>query len=223
MQQYQMEFIEFLVEAEVLTFGDFVTKSGRQTPYFVNTGKYRTGRQLGRLGGFYAAALTHHLGDDFDNLYGPAYKGIPLAVATAIALSQQQQQEVTVTFNRKEAKDHGERGVLIGHPYSGDERVVFIEDVITAGTSVRESVALLQQQGRPQVVAVIVSVDRMERGQGESTAIEEMKAEFGLPVFPIVNVRQIIQALHNRDLKGKTYIDDGVKDRMEAYLAEYGV
>ena len=218
-----MDFIEFLVESEVLTFGDFVTKSGRQTPYFVNTGKYRTGRQLGRLGGFYAEALTDLLGNDFDNLYGPAYKGIPLAVATAIALSEQHEREVTVTFNRKEAKDHGERGLLIGHPYTGAEKVVFIEDVITAGTSVRESMALLYQHGRPKVVAVIVSVDRMERGRGELTAIEEVKNEFGFPVFPIVNVRQIIQALHNRKLKGKTYIDNAVKDRMEAYLAEFGV
>jgi orotate phosphoribosyltransferase len=223
MQPYKAEFIEFLVAAGVLTFGDFVTKSGRQTPYFINTGNYRTGEQLGRLGDFYARAVIDHWDGDFDNLYGPAYKGIPLAVTTGIALSAGCGHNVSVTYNRKEAKDHGERGGIIGHQYDGSERVVIIEDVITAGTSVRETMAILTANNNPRVVGSIVSVDRMERGQGELTAIEEIKAEFNFPVYSIVNVREIISHLYNSPVDGTVYIDDDMKKRMEAYLAEYGV
>ena len=155
MQQYQTDFITFLVRSGVLTFGDFTTKSGRKTPYFINTGNYRNGNQLARLGGFYGAALVEHFDESFDNLYGPAYKGIPLAVATSIALSRGCEMNVTVTYNRKEAKDHGEGGSFIGHRYDGSERVVIIEDVITAGTSVRESMALLKANGNPTVTGLI--------------------------------------------------------------------
>jgi len=222
-QSYQADFIEFLVRAGVLTFGDFTTKSGRKTPYFINTGNYRTGRQLGRLGGFYARALIEHWGKNFDNLYGPAYKGIPLAVTTGIALSADCGHDVSITYNRKELKDHGERGGIIGHKYSGGERVVIIEDVITAGTSVRETLALLAENNNPQVAGVIVSVDRMERGQGEKSAIEEIQAEFDFPVYSIVNVREIINHLFNRSLDDKIYVDLDMKQRMQAYLREYGV
>jgi len=162
-QPYQAEFIEFLVRCGVLTFGDFVTKSGRQTPYFINTGNYHTGSQLNQLGHFYGQALLNNLGPEFDNLYGPAYKGIPLAVTTAIALQNQYNHDVSVTYNRKEAKDHGEGGSLIGHKYNGSEKVAIVEDVITAGTSVRESMEILAANNNPQVAGVIVSVDRMER------------------------------------------------------------
>ncbi|MBN2377499.1 MAG: orotate phosphoribosyltransferase [Sedimentisphaerales bacterium] len=222
MQNYKTEFIEFLVASGVLTFGDFVTKSGRRTPYFVNTGNYRTGQQLAQLGRFYAAALTEHWQGNFDNLYGPAYKGIPLAVTTAIALQAEQHQNVSVTYNRKEAKDHGERGSLIGHQYQGSERVVIIEDVITAGTSVRETMDILVVSGKPSVIGVLVSVDRMERGRGDLTAIEEVKKEFGFDVFSIVNVREIIAHLHNRPLNNHVHIDDVMKERMEQYLSEFG-
>ena len=221
MQEYKSEFIEFLVRAGVLTFGEFTTKSGRQTPYFINTGNYRLGSQLGQLGRYYAAALGEHLGGGFDNLYGPAYKGIALAVSTAIALGQGGH-EVSVTYNRKEAKDHGETGTLIGHQYDGGERVVIIEDVITAGTSVRESMEILAAQGKPKVVGVMVSVDRAERGKGAETAMAEISREFGVPVFAIVNVREIIEWLHNRKVDGRVYIDDGGKQKMEGYLEEYG-
>jgi len=223
MERYKAEFIEFLVGAGVLTFGEFVTKSGRQTPYFINTGNYRTGGQLAKLGEFYAQALSQHWGDGFDNLYGPAYKGIPLAVTAGVALSEKMGHEVTVTYNRKEAKDHGEKGALIGHQYDGSERVVIIEDVITAGTSVRESMAILQANGEPKVVGVIVSVDRMERGKGELSAIEEVKKEFGLAVFSIVSAKEIMNYLHNRKIGGKVYIDDAIKEKMEVYLGKYGV
>jgi len=223
MERYKTDFIEFLVRSGVLTFGEFVTKSGRQTPYFINTGNYRTGEQLGKLGGFYAQALVNHFGTEFHNLYGPAYKGIPLAVATSIALHAEHGHEASVTYNRKESKDHGERGSLIGHKYNGTERVVIIEDVITAGTSVRETLSILAANGHPEVIGAIVSVDRRERGRGELSAIQEIKEEFALPVFSIVDVTDIIRHLHQRKIDGKVYMDDTTKTRMEEYLAEYGI
>lgn len=223
MQTYKTEFIEFLVRSGVLTFGDFITKSGRSTPYFINTGNYRTGAQLALLGEFYAQALIEHLGGNFDNLYGPAYKGIPLAVTASIALSTAHGLQVTITYNRKETKDHGERGSLIGHQYSGPERVVIIEDVITAGTSIRESLALLKAAGNPHIIAVLVSVDRMERGRGELSAVEEVKYQFNLPVYAIVTVRDIITHLHNRKIDSRIYLDDDMKQRMEDYLRKYGI
>lgn len=207
----------------MLTFGDFVTKSGRKTPYFVNTGRYRTGSQLAQLGLFYARALTDKLGTSFNNLYGPAYKGISLAVTTGIALNANHQHNVSISFNRKEAKDHGEKGLIIGHQYDGSENVVIIEDVITAGTSIRESMSILKHNGEPKVTAVIVSVDRMEKGQGNLSAIQEVRQEFGLEVFAIVTVREIIEHLHNRAIQNRVYIDDATKEKMEGYLAQYGV
>ena len=222
MQPYQAESIEFLVRCGVLTFGDFVTKSGRQTPYFINTGNYRTGSQLNKLGHFYSQALLNTLGPDFDNLYGPAYKGIPLAVTTSVALHGQHNHNVSVTYNRKEAKDHGVGGSLIGHKYDGSEKVVIVEDVITAGTSVRETMEILAANNNPKVAGVIVSVDRMERGAGSLSAIAEIQQNYDFPVFAIVDVKQIIAYLHNRAIDEKVYIDDDMKMRMEAYLAEYG-
>ena len=222
MQAYKAEFIEFLVGAGVLTFGEFVTKSGRQTPYFVNTGNYRLGSQLAKLGGFYARALAENLGRDFDNLYGPAYKGIPLAVAAGMALAREHGHDVSVTYNRKEAKDHGERGVLIGHQYAGSERVVIVEDVITAGTSVRETFSILAANQSPAVVGVVVSVDRMERGKGQLSAVQEVRQEFKVPVIAIVTVREIMDYLFNRPVQGKIYIDEPCRTRMENYLAQYG-
>ncbi len=222
MEQYKQDFIEFLVGCGVLTFGDFTTKSGRKTPYFVNTGNYKTGSQLGKLGGFYAKAIMDQYGSDFDNLYGPAYKGIPLSVTTGIALANEFDKDVTITYNRKEAKDHGEGGSLIGYKYSGSEKVVIIEDVITAGTSIRETMGLLEEYNKPAVKATIVSVDRMERGTTDLTAIDQAKADYGIEVFSIVNVREVMEYLHNREVNGKVYIDDDIKTRMEAYLAEYG-
>jgi len=222
MQQYKQDFIEFLVRSGILTFGQFTTKSGRLTPYFINTGNYRLGSQLARLGDFYACALWENLGLSFDNLYGPAYKGIPLAVTAAIALSQRFNHDVSITYNRKEAKDHGEGGTLIGHRYTGSERVVIIEDVITAGTSIRESLAILAACGQPRVVGVIISVDRRERGSGNLSAIEELGQEFQLPIYPIVTVDEIITALHNRPIEGQVYLDDAMRQKMLDYLAKYG-
>jgi len=221
MENYKKDFIEFLVRAGVLTFGDFTTKSGRKTPYFVNTGNYRMGAQLARLGEFYAEAIISNFGRNFDNLYGPAYKGIPLATTASIALARCHQLDVSVTYNRKEAKDHGEKGTLIGRQYTGDERIIIIEDVITAGTSIRETMAILAANNSPTVTGVIVSVDRMERGRGDLSALEEVHQELGFPVASIVTVRDIIDHLHNTPIDGKVPVDDVMRDKMQAYLKQY--
>ena len=222
MVSYKAEFIEFMVECGVLTFGDFVTKSGRRTPFFINTGNYRTGRQLARLGEFYAQALHEGLGKDFDCLFGPAYKGIPLAVAAGAALWQHFQHDVGVCFNRKEVKDHGEGGSLIGCRLRDGDRVVIIEDVTTAGTSIRETLPLLTGTAKVRVVGLVVSVDRMERGTGAVSALDELRTEFGFLALPIVNLDEIVQHLHNRPVKGKVLIDDAIKARIDAYRTQYG-
>ncbi|MHC4873285.1 MAG: orotate phosphoribosyltransferase [Planctomycetota bacterium] len=222
MEDYKKDFIEFMVRSGVLTFGDFTTKSGRKTPFFINTGNYDTGEQLARLGEFYAKALNETLGAEFDCLFGPAYKGIPLATTAAVALSNNYSQTVTYCFNRKEAKDHGEGGSIVGHKLSNGERVVIIEDVTTAGTSVRESVPLLKAAAEVEVKALIVSVDRMERGTGEKSALAELKEEFGLIAIPIVTLDEIVEHLYNKEIDGKVVIDDEINQRITEYRAEYG-
>ena len=221
MLAYKQEFITFMVRAGVLTFGDFVTKSGRKTPYFVNTGNYRTGSQISALGDYYAACIAES-GEAFDALFGPAYKGIPLSVAAASSLFRLHGRDLPFCFNRKEAKDHGEGGSLIGYkPQSGD-RIAIIEDVVTAGTAVRETVELFKQVADVKLQALFVSVDRMERGQGDKTTIQELRDTLGLKVYPIVTVREIITFLHGRDLDGKVHITDETREKMEAYLTAYG-
>ena len=220
--QAKREFIEFMMSADVLRFGNFVTKSGRNTPYFVNTGNYRTGKQLATLGKFYARLIHETLGDRFDAMFGPAYKGIPLAAVTAATLSQEFDLDKPYFFNRKEEKDHGEGGVMVGcQPQDGD-RVVIVEDVVTAGTAVRESIELFQHVADVKMRALIVSVDRMERGTRACSTLDELREDYGIAVYPIVTVREIIAFLHNRELDGRVYIDDEMKGRMEAYLEQYG-
>ena len=219
---YKEEFITFMVRAGVLTFGDFVTKSGRKTPYFINTGNYRTGAQAAQLGDYYAACIQEHLPDGVDCLFGPAYKGIPLAVAAASSLYRNYGRDLPYCFNRKEAKDHGEGGTMVGYRPQDGDRVVIVEDVVTAGTAVRESLALFQALGNLKVTALIVSVDRMERGTRDCSTLDELRADYGIAVHPIVTVREILAFLHNRDIDDRVYIDDAMKAHMEAYLAEYG-
>ena len=211
---YKEEFITFMVRAGVLTFGDFVTKSGRKTPYFINT--------AAQLGDYYAACIQEHLPDGVDCLFGPAYKGIPLAVAAASSLYRNYGRDLPYCFNRKEAKDHGEGGSMVGYKPQDGDRVVIVEDVVTAGTAVRESLALFQALGDLKVTALIVSVDRMERGTRDCSTLDELRADHGIAVYPIVTVREILAFLHNREIDGRVYIDDAMKARMEAYLAEYG-
>mgnify|MGYP000026011006 CR=1 FL=1 len=219
---YQEEFITFMVRAGVLTFGDFTTKSGRRTPYFINTGNYKTGLQNSRLGEFYAALVKETVGDQFDAMFGPAYKGIPLATSVSGALARNYGIDKPFFFNRKEAKDHGEGGVMVGcKPQDGD-RVVIVEDVVTAGTAVRESIELFQHVADVKMRALIVSVDRMERGTRACSTLDELREDYGIAVYPIVTVREIIAFLHNRELDGRVYIDDEMKGRMAAYLEQYG-
>ncbi len=205
-------FVEFMVESDVLTFGDFVTKSGRPTPYFVNTGRYRTGEQIRQLGSFYADAILDKWGTDFDVLFGPAYKGIPLSVTTASALAERGH-DVGFCFNRKEAKDHGEGGVLVGHAPSDGDRVLIIEDVTTAGTSIRETVPVLQAAADVSLAGLVISVDRRERGPGGGAALAEVGAEFGLTTHAIVTVHDVIELAD---------IDADTQSRMHAYLDTYG-
>ncbi|HTM46116.1 MAG TPA: orotate phosphoribosyltransferase [Polyangiaceae bacterium] len=226
MLNYKSEFIDFMVHSQVLTFGDFVTKSGRKTPFFVNTGKYKTGEQIRKLGDFYAQSILRELeagslGSGFNVLFGPAYKGIPLCVATAIALCARGK-DVGFCFNRKEAKDHGEGGTLIGHSLKDGDRVLIIEDVTTAGTSIRETVPLLRAAAKVELAGLVVSVDRMERGTGEQNALAEVSAEFGMKGFAIVTIDEVMQFLHNRPINGQVVLTDDLHTRMLAYRREYG-
>lgn len=222
METYKQEFIEFMVRSNVLTFGDFVTKSGRSTPFFINTGNYDCGNQLLKLGEFYAASIQEHLGDSFDVLYGPAYKGIPLAVAASMALASKHGKNVSFCFNRKEAKDHGEGGSLVGHKLKIHEKVVIVEDVITAGTSVRESIPTLQAAAQIQISGIVVSVDRMEKGQTNRSALSELRQEFGLNVFAIVTLDEVTSFLHNREIDGKVVLNDSILEKIKKYREIYG-
>ena len=219
---YQEEFITFMVRSGVLTFGDFTTKSGRKTPYFINTGNYKTGEQCAKLGDYYAACIQQNIPEGVDCLFGPAYKGIPLTVTAAASLYRNYGRDLPYCFNRKEAKDHGEGGSMVGYKPQDGDRVVIVEDVVTAGTAVRETIELFKSVADVTFAGLIVSVDRMERGTGEKTTINELRDSHGINVYPIVTVREIMDFLHNREIDGKVYIDDAMLAKMEDYLAQYG-
>ncbi len=223
MEQYKKEFIEFMIDCEVLKFGDFVTKSGRKTPFFVNTGFYRTGTQLQKLGQYYAKAIEEKFGFDFDVLFGPAYKGIPLSVATTMAISQEAGVEIGYCANRKEVKDHGDTGILLGSPMKDGDRVVIIEDVTTAGTSIEETLPIIKEQGDVQALGLVVSVDRMERGRGEKSALTEIQEKYGLETTAIVTMAEVVEHLYNKEYNGKIIIDDTIKAAIDAYYVQYGV
>lgn len=223
MEQYKQEFIEFMVDCGVLKFGDFVTKSGRKTPFFVNTGFYRTGSQLRRLGEYYAKAIHENFGTNFDVLFGPAYKGIPLTVAASMALSEHFGADIGYCSNRKEVKDHGDKGILLGSPIKDGDRVVIIEDVTTAGTSIEETLPIIKAQGNVDVLGLVVSVDRCERGQGEKSALTEIHEKYGFKTAAIVTMNEVVEHLYNREYKGKVIIDDGLKAAIDAYYDQYGV
>ena len=222
MEQYKREFIEFMIDCEVLRFGDFVTKSGRKTPFFVNTGFYRTGAQLRKLGEYYAKAIQSTFGTDFDVLFGPAYKGIPLSVAASMALSEHYGADIRYCSNRKEVKDHGDKGILLGGPIGDGDRVVIIEDVTTAGTSIHETLPIIKAQGDVNVLGLVVSVDRMERGQGEKSALKEIEEQFGFKTTAIVTMADVVEHLYNREYKGRVVIDDQLKAAIDAYYEQYG-
>ncbi len=222
MEAYKEKFIEFMVDCNVLKFGDFVTKSGRKTPFFINTGFYRTGSQLKKLGEYYARAISEKYGTDFDILFGPAYKGIPLSVATTVAIDELYGAEIGYCSNRKEIKDHGDKGILLGSPIKDGDRVVIIEDVTTAGTSIQETLPIIRAQGNVDVIGMVVSVDRMERGQGTKSALSEIQENYGIKTIAIVTMAEVIEHLYNRPYNGKVIIDDTIKAAIDAYYEEYG-
>jgi orotate phosphoribosyltransferase len=213
MQPYQRDFLDFALDVGVLRFGEFTLKSGRISPYFFNAGLFNTGASLARLGRYYAQTIIAS-GIDFDVLYGPAYKGIPLAAVTAAALYDQHGLDIPYAFNRKEAKDHGEGGVIVGHPLEG--RVMIIDDVISAGTSVRESVQIIQGLNATPT-GVVIALDRQERGQGERSAIQEVEQDYGIPVAAIVRLQQLIEYLQQ-----KPHAADSL-ERIRTYREQYGV
>lgn len=223
MEQYKCEFIEFMVDCGVLKFGDFTTKSGRKTPFFINAGYYRTGSQLSKLGQYYAKAIKANFSMDFDVLYGPAYKGIPLSVATTIALSEQYDKEIRYCSNRKEVKDHGDTGILLGGPIYDKDKVLIIEDVTTAGTSIGETMPILKAQGDVNAVGLVVSVDRMERGSGSKSALKEIEETYGFKTAAIVTMEEIVEHLYNKPYNGNVVIDDSIKVAIDAYYEQYGV
>ena len=223
MEQYKKEFIEFMVDCGVLKFGDFTTKSGRKTPFFVNTGFYRTGTQLRKLGEYYAKAIKQKFGLEFDVLFGPAYKGIPLSVATTMAISEFYDKDIRYCSNRKEVKDHGDTGILLGSPLLDRDKVIIIEDVTTAGTSIGETMPILNAQANVQVLGLVVSVDRMERGQGCKSALSEINDNYGITTTAIVTMKEVVEHLYNKPYNGKIVIDDNLKKAIDTYYQQYGI
>lgn len=228
MEKLKEEFIEFMLSAGALKFGNFTTKSGRKTPYFINTGAYVRASQVEKLGEFYARAIHATFGSGVDNLFGPAYKGIPLAVTASMALRRLHGLDPTYTFNRKELKDHGEGGTLVGYDYAAaakegrEVRVVIIEDVTTAGTSIRETMPLIKSHAGVRPVGLVVSVDRMERGTGALPALQEVRKEFGLETTAIVTLVDILAYLEGGRAASIVGADPSLLERMKAYFREYG-
>ena len=217
MERYKEEFIDFMVECQVLRFGDFVTKSGRKTPFFVNTGFYRTGSQLAKLGEYYAQAIEAKFGTAFDVLFGPAYKGIPLAVATAMAIHELYGREVRYCCNRKEVKDHGDTGILLGSKLQDGDRVIMIEDVTTSGKSMEETVPIVRSQANVEIKGLIVSLNRNEKGKGDITALQEVSELYGFPTAAIVSMPEVVEIL-----KEENMLDDELLGRINAYYEQYG-
>ena len=223
MEVYKEQFIEFMVESDVLKFGDFTLKSGRKSPFFMYAGAYVTGEQLMKLGQFYAKAIYSKYGTDFDVLFGPAYKGIPLSVSTAIAFHELYGKEVRYCSNRKEVKDHGDKGILLGSKIKDGERVVIIEDVTTSGKSIEETYPIIQEQGEVEVTGLMVSLNRMERGKTEQSALDEIREVYGIQTGAIVTMQEVVEYLYNKPCHGKVVIDDEMKARIDQYYEEYGV
>ena len=222
MERYQEEFIDFMVESDVLKFGNFTLKSGRKSPFFMNAGCYVTGGQLIKLGEYYAKAIHDAYGTDFDVLFGPAYKGIPLSVATVMAFSKLYGKEIRYCSNRKEVKDHGDVGILLGSKLKDGDRVVIIEDVTTSGKSIEETFPILKEQGNIKVLGLMVSLNRMERGKGTKCALDEIRELYGVETAAIVSMKDVTERLYNREINGKVIINDEMLAAIKAYFAEYG-
>ena len=229
MQDYKKEFIDFMVESQVLKFGSFTLKSGRQSPFFMNAGAYITGSQLQKLGQYYAKAIYENYGSDFDVLFGPAYKGIPLSVATVIAFSQLYGKEIRYCSNRKEAKDHGgDAGLLLGSSIKEGDKIVIIEDVTTSGKSIEETFPIIKAQcpdpDKIEIKGLMVSLNRQEKGKGDKSALEEITDLYGFPANAIVTMGEVVEYLYNKPTgkDGKIIIDDKIKQDIENYYKEYG-
>lgn len=222
MEAYKSEFIQFMVDSKVLKFGDFTLKSGRKSPFFMNAGAYVTGSQLAKLGEYYAKAIHDTYGDDFDVLFGPAYKGIPLTVATTIAYSQLYGKEIRYCSNRKEVKDHGDVGILLGSNLKDGDRVVVIEDVTTSGKSMEETIPIVRAQADVTIVGLMVSLNRQEKGKGDKCALDEVKELYGFDTAAIVSMEEVVECLYNKEIDGTVLIDDEMKARIDDYYNLYG-
>lgn len=223
MDTYKREFIEFMIDSDVLKFGEFTLKSGRKSPFFVNAGAYVTGSQLMRLGEYYATAIHEHFGDDFDVLFGPAYKGIPLSVAAVMAYAKLYGRDIRYCSNRKEEKDHGDAGILLGSSLKDGDRVVIIEDVTTSGKSIEETYPILKAQGDVTVKGLMVSLNRMEIGLGgKLAALDEIRETYGFPACAIVTMAEVVEHLYNRPYRGRIIIDDVLKNAIDTYYEKYG-
>lgn len=223
MEAYKQEFIEFMVDSDVLRFGDFTLKSGRKSPFFMNAGLYVTGSQLKKLGEYYAKAIHDKYGDDFDVLFGPAYKGIPISVVTAIAYSEIYGKEVRYCSDRKEEKDHGaDKGGFLGSPLRDGDRVIMIEDVTTSGKSMEETVPKVRGAANVEIVGLMVSLNRMEVGMGQKSALEEIKEKYGFETNAIVSMADVVEHLYNKEYNGKVVIDDDIKTAIDEYYEQYG-
>ncbi len=218
---YKEEFITFLVQCKALKFGEFQLKSGRIAPYFINTGMFDTGMKIKQLGAYYAKAVQEHFNDDFDGIYGPAYKGIPLCVSAATALADAGLDKGYV-FNRKEAKTYADKSKVVGMPLGADTRLILVDDVITSGKAIRESLEVLKECDNPKVRGIVISVNRMEKGKTDQNALKEVADVLGIPIFSIVTLDDIVTFLHNREIDGKIILDDAMMDKINAYRAEYG-
>ena len=223
MEAYKEQFIKFMVESDVLKFGDFTLKSGRKSPFFMNAGLYVTGSQLIKLGEYYATAIHENFGDDFDVLFGPAYKGIPLSVATVIAYQNKYGKEIRYCSNRKEIKDHGDAGILLGSPLKDGDRVIIIEDVTTSGKSIEETFPILKEQADVEIKGLMVSLNRMEVGKGGvKSALDEIQEKYGFPAHAIVTMEEVVERLYNQECQGKIVIDDSIKAAIDSYYEQYG-
>ena len=223
MEQYKQEFIEFMVDSQVLKFGEFTLKSGRKSPFFMNAGAYVTGTQLRKLGEYYAKAIHDNYGLDFDVLFGPAYKGIPLSVATTMAISELYGKDIRYCSNRKEVKDHGDTGILLGSKLKDGDRVVIIEDVTTSGKSIEETFPILKEQANVEIKGLMVSLNRMEVGKGgKKSALDEIQEKYGFPAHAIVTMEEVVERLYNQECQGKIVIDDSIKAAIDSYYEQYG-
>lgn len=223
MEAYKQEFIKFMIDSKVLKFGEFTLKSGRKSPFFMNAGAYVTGEQLRKLGEYYAKAIHDNFGDDFDVLFGPAYKGIPLSVATTIAYSNLYGKEIRYCSNRKEIKDHGDVGILLGSKIVDGDRVVIIEDVTTSGKSIEETFPIIKAQGNVEIKGLMVSLNRMEKGlDSDKSALDEIKAKYGIEARAIVTMAEVTECLYNKEVNGEVVIDDNIKNAIDEYYKIYG-